>query len=69
MSFSTGQIFSFCMILAGLAWFLIASRLPDREPIRRYPDSGAGSAGGEADGRDLQREKARRRRKLRKKLR
>jgi phosphatidylglycerol:prolipoprotein diacylglycerol transferase len=69
LSFSTGQIFSFCMILAGLAWFFIASRLPDREPIRRYPDSGARPPGGEASGKDLRREKARDRRKLRKKLR
>ncbi|MDR3138709.1 MAG: prolipoprotein diacylglyceryl transferase [Treponema sp.] len=64
-SFSTGQIFCFLMILLGVLWFIIASRLPDREPVRLYPDSGAlppGISPGE-------KESARkRRRRLRKKL-
>jgi phosphatidylglycerol:prolipoprotein diacylglycerol transferase len=38
-SFSTGQIFSFTMILLGLLWLIIASRLPDREPVRVYSAS------------------------------
>jgi phosphatidylglycerol:prolipoprotein diacylglycerol transferase len=38
-SFSTGQIFSFSMILLGLLWFFIASRLPNREPVRVYTAS------------------------------
>ncbi|MDR2102423.1 MAG: prolipoprotein diacylglyceryl transferase, partial [Treponema sp.] len=33
-SFSTGQIFSFAMILLGLLWLFIASRLPNRDPVR-----------------------------------
>jgi phosphatidylglycerol:prolipoprotein diacylglycerol transferase len=32
LSFSTGQILSFLMILFGAAWIIICSRLPDREP-------------------------------------
>jgi phosphatidylglycerol:prolipoprotein diacylglycerol transferase len=37
LNFSTGQVFCFAMILLGLLWLLIASRLPDREPVRVYP--------------------------------
>jgi phosphatidylglycerol:prolipoprotein diacylglycerol transferase len=37
-NFSTGQVFSFSMIVLGLAWILVASRLPDREPVRIYPE-------------------------------
>jgi phosphatidylglycerol:prolipoprotein diacylglycerol transferase len=37
-SFSTGQILCFIMILGGIVWAVIASRLPDREPVRLYPD-------------------------------
>jgi phosphatidylglycerol:prolipoprotein diacylglycerol transferase len=60
-NFSTGQVFSFMMILAGLLWLVIASRLPDSKPVRVYPL------------RELSREKKkeeerRNRRKLRKKL-
>jgi phosphatidylglycerol:prolipoprotein diacylglycerol transferase len=64
LSFSTGQIFSFCMVLGGLLWLLIASRLPNREPVRVYPASAVPISGG-----DRQREKARNRRKRRKNLR
>lgn len=63
LSFSTGQIFSFVMILAGGLTLIIASRLPDRSPIRIYPLPGNS---------EDQAEKAaerNRRRKLRKKLR
>jgi len=38
LSFSTGQILCFVMILAGLGWALIASRLPNREPVRVYAE-------------------------------
>ena len=38
-SFSTGQILCFWMILFGITWLIIASRLPNREPIRVYDDS------------------------------
>jgi phosphatidylglycerol:prolipoprotein diacylglycerol transferase len=37
LNFSTGQVFSFIMILCGLLWLFIASRLPDKEPVRVYP--------------------------------
>jgi phosphatidylglycerol:prolipoprotein diacylglycerol transferase len=37
LSFSTGQILCFIMILAGIVWAIIASRLPDHEPVRVYP--------------------------------
>jgi len=37
LCFSTGQILCFLMIVTGLAWALIAARLPDREPVRVYP--------------------------------
>ena len=38
-SFSAGQIFSFFMILAGIAWAVFASRLPDNKPQYIYsPD-------------------------------
>jgi len=35
-SFSTGQILCFWMIVFGIVWLIIASRLPDREPVRIY---------------------------------
>jgi len=35
-SFSTGQILCFIMILLGVVWIIIASRLPNREAIRVY---------------------------------
>ena len=35
-NFTTGQILCFFMILFGIVWLLIASRLPNREPIRIY---------------------------------
>jgi len=36
LSFSTGQIFCFLMILFGVIWLIIASRLPDREVTYIY---------------------------------
>jgi phosphatidylglycerol:prolipoprotein diacylglycerol transferase len=35
-SFSTGQILSFIMIVFGIIWLILCSRLPDREPVRVY---------------------------------
>jgi phosphatidylglycerol:prolipoprotein diacylglycerol transferase len=69
-SFSTGQILCVGMILFGVVWLIIASRLPNREPVRLY--SGETPAGGKvAHNVDAGAEKAERnrRRKLRKKLR
>ena len=60
LSFSTGQILCFLMILAGLIWAYIASRAPDNVPIRIYPDQPAPT-----DEKSNERNK---RRKLRKKL-
>ena len=42
LSFSTGQILCVGMILLGLAWAFIASRLRDREPVPVYSLSGEG---------------------------
>jgi phosphatidylglycerol:prolipoprotein diacylglycerol transferase len=36
LSFSTGQILCFIMIVFGIVWLIIASRLPDREAVRVY---------------------------------
>jgi phosphatidylglycerol:prolipoprotein diacylglycerol transferase len=63
LSFSTGQILSFGMILLGLVWLIAASRLPGREAVIRYPES-SGAAPVPAD-----RTERNRRRKMRKKLR
>jgi phosphatidylglycerol:prolipoprotein diacylglycerol transferase len=38
LSFSTGQILCFLMIAFGVVWTIIASRMPDREPVRVYAD-------------------------------
>jgi phosphatidylglycerol:prolipoprotein diacylglycerol transferase len=37
LSFSTGQILCFIMIVVGILWAIIASRLPDHEPVQIYP--------------------------------
>jgi len=36
LSFSTGQILSFMMIIAGIVWFIICSAQADRVPVRIY---------------------------------
>jgi len=63
-SFSTGQILCFLMILFGIIWLIIASRLPNREVIRVY---------GEEQKKQIDKKEAaaerNKRRKLRKKLR
>jgi phosphatidylglycerol:prolipoprotein diacylglycerol transferase len=63
-SFSIGQILCFAMILFGIVWMIIASRLPGRETIRVYPDAKKEVP----DKTDADRERNKRR-KLRKKLR
>ena len=40
LCFSTGQVFCFIMILAGLASAFVASRMKDKEPMRVYPSAG-----------------------------
>ncbi|GHV73635.1 prolipoprotein diacylglyceryl transferase [Spirochaetia bacterium] len=66
LCFSTGQVFSFCMVLIAVAWFFIARKLPDSDPVRAYPDVPDTPSGFTAQ----EREEARKnRRKLRKKLR
>jgi hypothetical protein len=70
LNFSTGQILCFLMILMGLAWALIASRLKDRNPVRVYNTEGEGcpksAAAGTTGEKTAERNK---RRKLRNKLR
>jgi phosphatidylglycerol:prolipoprotein diacylglycerol transferase len=66
LSFSTGQILCAVMMLLGALWLLIASRLPDRDPVRLYP----AEALPPAEEKDEHKAAARRqRRKLRRKLR
>jgi phosphatidylglycerol:prolipoprotein diacylglycerol transferase len=70
LSFSTGQILCFLMIVFGIAWIIVCSRLPNREPVRVYEDN-AGEDG-EAKTVKSETEKANernRRRNLRRKLR
>jgi phosphatidylglycerol:prolipoprotein diacylglycerol transferase len=62
LSFSTGQVFCFLMILFGIVWLIITSRLPDREAIRVYADEPSAKTEEAAKERNQ-------RRKLRKKLR
>ena len=64
LSFTTGQIFCFFMILFGVIWLVIASRLPGKEVIRVYDEEQKKQADKEAAA--AQRNKQR---KLRKKLR
>jgi phosphatidylglycerol:prolipoprotein diacylglycerol transferase len=64
-SFSTGQIFCFFMILFGVIWIAIASRLPNKEPIRVYSE-GQKPQTSKKEETSAERN---RRRKLRKKLR
>jgi phosphatidylglycerol:prolipoprotein diacylglycerol transferase len=66
LSFSTGQIFSFAMVVLGLIWFFIARSLPDPKPVRVYPAAGTQSPARNSADREESRKS---RRKLRKKLR
>jgi phosphatidylglycerol:prolipoprotein diacylglycerol transferase len=65
LSFSTGQILSFSMVFLACIWFVIASRLPGREPIRVYAATENTDAANKAERQDSRNK----RRKLRKKLR
>jgi phosphatidylglycerol:prolipoprotein diacylglycerol transferase len=66
-NFTTGQVFCFGMILLGGLWLIIAARLPDRAPVRVYPEGGQRDKPAPSP---EDREAARKnRRKLRKKLR
>jgi phosphatidylglycerol:prolipoprotein diacylglycerol transferase len=65
LSFSTGQVFCFAMVMLGLFWLLIASHSPNRQPVLVYLDSGRTKSKMEAERKAAQKE----RRKLRKKLR
>ncbi|MDR2370675.1 MAG: prolipoprotein diacylglyceryl transferase [Treponema sp.] len=73
LSFSTGQILSFGMVVLGIVWLVAASRLPDREPVRLYPAAGesadANFAARTAAASKEENAERNRRRKLRKKLR
>jgi phosphatidylglycerol:prolipoprotein diacylglycerol transferase len=60
LSFSTGQILCFVMIMFGIIWLIIASRLPGKEVIRVYSD---------AEKLGYSKKKHKNQRKLRKKLR
>jgi len=40
-SFSTGQVLCFYMIVFGIVWLIICSRLPNREPVRVYDNATA----------------------------
>jgi phosphatidylglycerol:prolipoprotein diacylglycerol transferase len=68
LCFSTGQVFSFCMVVVAILWFFVARRLPGNEAVRVYPN--APVSGGPPTEKALrEREEARKnRRKLRKRL-
>ncbi|MDR3146169.1 MAG: prolipoprotein diacylglyceryl transferase [Treponema sp.] len=70
-NFTTGQIFNFVMIVMGILWLLVASRLPNRRPVLVYPSSWGNYAGRLEQGAQKTEKAAARksRRKLRKKLR
>jgi phosphatidylglycerol:prolipoprotein diacylglycerol transferase len=65
LSFSTGHILCFFMIVFGIAWLIIASRLPDRKPVRIYSEVETREEPKSAAEKASERNK---RRKLRKKL-
>ena len=63
LSFSTGQVLCFWMMVFGAVWLIIASRLPDKKPVIIYGNEEKPAASKEET--NTQRNK---RRKLRKKL-
>jgi phosphatidylglycerol:prolipoprotein diacylglycerol transferase len=70
LSFSTGQILSFCMVVFGIVWIIVCSRLPDRETVRVYGDTGDGHAGNKLVAKfAADKSERNKRRKLRRKLR
>jgi phosphatidylglycerol:prolipoprotein diacylglycerol transferase len=66
LSFTTGQILCFIMIVFGIAWIIICSRFPDREPVRVYDISKEGDKNAKSP--EEKASERNRRRKLRKKL-
>jgi phosphatidylglycerol:prolipoprotein diacylglycerol transferase len=67
LSFSTGQVLSFWMIVFGIVWLIISSRLPNRTPVRVYSSDGTQQESGKPS--EEKASERNRRRKLRKKLR
>ena len=68
LCFTTGQVLSFGMIVAGLAWAFVAVRMKDKEPVRVYPNGGL-SAGESRNVNPEEKAKERnQRRKMRKKM-
>jgi phosphatidylglycerol:prolipoprotein diacylglycerol transferase len=66
LSFSTGQILCFFMVVFGIVWNIICSRLPEREPwVYNSSETGQGSVKPAAD----RASERNRRRQLRRKLR
>jgi phosphatidylglycerol:prolipoprotein diacylglycerol transferase len=68
LCFTTGQILCFLMILAGLTWAFIASRMKDREPLRIYPEDFAAAVEKQAATPEEKASERNRRRKQRNKL-
>jgi phosphatidylglycerol:prolipoprotein diacylglycerol transferase len=70
LSFSTGQILCTLMILFGIVWIIICSRLPNREPVRVYNTGNADEDGQVGSKANMSKtSKRNQRRKLRRKLR
>jgi phosphatidylglycerol:prolipoprotein diacylglycerol transferase len=72
LSFSTGQILCFFMIVFGIVWLIVCSRRADREPVRLYDGAANSESGGGTENVKPETEKAserNRRRSLRRKLR
>jgi phosphatidylglycerol:prolipoprotein diacylglycerol transferase len=65
LSFSTGQVLCFYMIVFGIVWIIVCSRLPKREPWVYNSEDGQGSGKPAAD----RASERNRRRQLRRKLR
>jgi len=68
LSFSTGQILCFIMILFGIIWLIIASRLPDKEVIRIYEKESNVKIKYTDESSAVSRAERNKRRKIRKKL-
>lgn len=62
---TTGQILCFFMIVFGIVWLIVTSRMPNREPIRAYSDNGVPTV--KASKEELAKDRNKRR-KMRKKL-
>jgi phosphatidylglycerol:prolipoprotein diacylglycerol transferase len=68
LCFTTGQVLSFMMILAGLSWAFIASRMKDKEPVRVYPKGLLSVSEARVLSPDEKTKERNQRRKMRKKL-